>query len=201
MGTWDVAGHMSVLTGAEAGEVENNFLTTYGSVVRWKGPLGVRRFLNSRTSAPPDWGPDRLHFGQEDRLWIADPKALFHILHSSDLWVKSATSRELVAVLQDRGLVWAEGDVHKRQKKALTPAFGVSESKALMPCFLSVANKVCEDHRRLPTFLRSLMNFNFPILFRTQLADKWKDIIVNETSGSSHTLDMPTWMSKATLDA
>jgi len=33
------------------------------------------------------------------------------------------------------------------------------------------------------------------------LVDKWKDVIVNEASGGSHTLDMPTWMGKATLDA
>jgi hypothetical protein len=97
--------------------------------------------------------------------------------------------------------VWAEGDVHRRQRKALTPAFGPSESKALMPCFLSVANKVCEHHRRPLALLLLIMNFNFPILFRTQLVDKWKDIIVNEASGGSHTLNIPTWMSKATLDA
>lgn len=48
------------------------------------------------------------------------------------------------AVLLDRGLVWAEGDVHRRQRKALTPAFGLSESRALVPRFLLVANKVCE---------------------------------------------------------
>ena len=46
------------------------------------------------------------------------------------------------AILLDKGLAWAEGDVHKRQRKALTPAFGLGESKALMPRFLLVANKV-----------------------------------------------------------
>jgi hypothetical protein len=73
-----------------------------------------------------------------------------------------------------------------------------------MPCFLSVANKVCEVHRRsltLPSFNSEPPGFNFLISFRTQLVDKWKDIIVNEASGGSHTLDIPTWMSKATLDA
>jgi hypothetical protein len=66
--------------------------------------------------------------------------------------------REFAAVVFDRGLVWAEGDVHRRQRKAMTPAFGPSESKALMPCFLSVANKVCEDHRGPPTLLLSIAN-------------------------------------------
>jgi len=109
-----------------------------------------------------------------DRLWIADPKAISHILHSTDLWAKTVVTRELGAILLDRGVVWAEGDVHRRQRKVLVPAFGPNESKALMPRFLSVANK---------------------------LADKWKDIVANEASGGSHTLDIPTWMSKATLDA
>ena len=44
-------------------------------------------------------------------------------------------------------------------------------------------------------------NFSPPIPFCAQLADKWKDIVVNEASGGSHTLDLSTWMSKAILDA
>ena len=75
-------------------------------------------------------------------MWIADPKAISHILHFGDLWVKPTTNREAEAVLLDKGVAWAQGDVHKRQRKALTPAFGLSESKALIPRFLLVANKV-----------------------------------------------------------
>lgn len=75
-------------------------------------------------------------------MWIADPKAISHILRSGDLWVKTTTNREMNAILLDKGLAWAEGDVHRRQRKALTPAFGLSVSKALMPRFLLVANKV-----------------------------------------------------------
>ena len=48
---WDVAGHQPFLQDAEAGELENHYLTKYGSVVRWKGPLGVRELLN-RASIP-----------------------------------------------------------------------------------------------------------------------------------------------------
>ena len=71
-----------------------------------------------------------------------------------------------------------------------------------MPRFLLVANKVrgLGDYRRLPIVL-SIASFNLLISFRVQLVDKWKDIIVNETPGDSHTLDMRTWMGKATLDA
>ena len=55
-GTWDVTGHLPSLQDAEAGELENHYLTTYGSIVRWKGPLGVREFLENRVSIPPQLG-------------------------------------------------------------------------------------------------------------------------------------------------
>ena len=49
--------------------------------------------------------------------------------------------------------------------------------------------------------LLSIANFDLQISFRTQLVDKMKDIVANEASGGSHTLDMWTWTNKATLDA
>jgi len=41
-GTWDAVGHVWSAWNAEAGKLEDHYLTTYGSIVRWKGPLGVR---------------------------------------------------------------------------------------------------------------------------------------------------------------
>jgi len=55
-GTWDIAGNLPTLQGAEAGELESHYLATYGSIVRWKGALGVRGFLKNRTSVPPRSG-------------------------------------------------------------------------------------------------------------------------------------------------
>ena len=92
-------------------------------------------------------------------MWIADPKAINHILKSSDvLYGKLDSAREVVALLTDRGLVWAEGnvlsnlvpfqiltrtgDAHKRQRRAMSPAFGLVEAKALLPYFAQSANKV-----------------------------------------------------------
>ena len=42
MGYVDCTGHLPLWQEAEAGVFENGYLTTYGSIVRWKGPLGVR---------------------------------------------------------------------------------------------------------------------------------------------------------------
>ena len=105
-------------------------------------------------------------------MWIADPRAIFQILHSCDSWVKTAVNREMQALLLDRGLVWAEGDVHRRQRKALTPAFGLNEAKALMPRFLLVANRVRDEaagvfcHDVSSFFGIQSPNFNYPISSR-----------------------------------
>jgi len=49
---------------------------------------------------------------QEDRLWIADPKAINHILQKSGyLYAKPSNNREQVALLADRnGIASAEGE-------------------------------------------------------------------------------------------
>ena len=57
-GTWDVAGHLLSLQDVEVGEFENHYLATYGSIVRWKGPLGVRESLKTEYLFLPDWGLD-----------------------------------------------------------------------------------------------------------------------------------------------
>ena len=52
-GTWNATGNMLSVWNAEAGKLEDHYLTTYGSIVRWKGPFGVREFLRNRTPIPP----------------------------------------------------------------------------------------------------------------------------------------------------
>ena len=49
---------------------------------------------------------------QEERLWIADPKAAHHILQSSShLYQRSHIAREQIALVIGRGLSWAEGEL------------------------------------------------------------------------------------------
>ena len=103
---------------------------------------------------------------QEQRLWIADPKATHHVLQgSSDLYQRPARDREILAIVMDRGLLWSVGelllthrivsplipslgDVHKRQRRAMTPAFGLVEAKGLFPCFARCSHSVghCYTH-------------------------------------------------------
>lgn len=47
---------------------------------------------------------------KEDRLWIADAKALHQILQATSyLYIKPAIRQETATLLTDRGLVWAGG--------------------------------------------------------------------------------------------
>ena len=95
---------------------------------------------------------------QEDCLWIADPKAINHILQKTGyLYAKSSDVRELTALVGDRGIAWAEGKcslslltsksnhptggVHTRHRRAMAPAFGLVEAKGLLPCFVDCATK------------------------------------------------------------
>ena len=97
---------------------------------------------------------------QEDRLWVADPKAIHHILQRSDrLYEKPRFMMEQAVAILDWGLVTVEGrfplksrvihvltltpgDAHKRQRRAMTPAFGLVEAKALYPYFVRCSNSV-----------------------------------------------------------
>ena len=96
---------------------------------------------------------------QEQRLWVADPKAVHHILQGScDLYEKPSVIKEIVAAVIGRGVGGVEGksflaclprvitktglgDEHKRQRRAVSPAFG-SETKALYPYFSRCSNAV-----------------------------------------------------------
>ena len=47
---------------------------------------------------------------QEDCVWVADPKAINHILQKSGyLYATPSNIREGSALLADRGIIWAHG--------------------------------------------------------------------------------------------
>ena len=97
---------------------------------------------------------------QDERLWIADPKAIHHILQgTSYLYQRPSYFSEILESVFDKGLVSVEGvfpavphviqpltmslgNVHKRQRRAMAPAFGLVEAKALYPYFSRGSNYV-----------------------------------------------------------
>ncbi|KAF9778983.1 cytochrome P450 [Thelephora terrestris] len=131
--------------------VEKRILEEYGTISRWNGSLG------------------------EERLWVADPKAIHHILQGSNrLYDKPSFIRELSAMVIDWGVASVAGEAHTRQRRAMNPAFGLAEAKALYSCFARCSNS---------------------------LADKWREIISTTGSEQAEIINVNTWLSKATLDA
>jgi cytochrome P450 len=141
-------GHLWWWRREEAGVVEKGILEEHGAIARWNGLLGVRFIFGGHTYSTPQ--TDAII--QTEYLWIADPKAIHHILQAaSHLYEKPAFTREQIATLMDNGLastagesesfvfhrvkllILSLGDVHKRQRRAMTPAFGLVEAKALYP--------------------------------------------------------------------
>ncbi|KAJ7200745.1 cytochrome P450 [Mycena pura] len=70
------------------------------------------------------------------RTIVCDPKAVNHFYSMErTVYVKSKLSRAVIANLFGHGLLWAEGDTHKRQRKALTPAFSIAAIRRLTTVF------------------------------------------------------------------
>ncbi|RDB25147.1 hypothetical protein Hypma_007406 [Hypsizygus marmoreus] len=135
---------------SQAGEADFKWQAQFGDVVRLKALFG------------------------EDRLLISDPKAIQYIYQTSGYnFAKQTERRELSRIISGRGILWAEGDDHKRHRKVMLPGFSGSEAKAFSSLFSATAAK---------------------------LGEKWKDIILS-TSEQSCVLDMPSWISRATLNA
>ncbi|KIM75166.1 hypothetical protein PILCRDRAFT_79346 [Piloderma croceum F 1598] len=76
---------------------------------------------------------------------LCDPKAIQHFYSKETYgYIQNAISRFLINNMIGKGLLWAEGDNHKRQRKTLTPAFGTASIQKLIPIFFDLAYKVKE---------------------------------------------------------
>ena len=90
----------------EVGVVEKEILEQHGTVARWNGLLGVQSIFGSHTYSIPH--ADAVV--QVEYLWIADPKAIHHILQTANhLYEKPAFIREQLATFMDEGLVSSTG--------------------------------------------------------------------------------------------
>ncbi|KAF9646191.1 cytochrome P450 [Thelephora ganbajun] len=146
-------GHLGDLLHKNAAEAEFLWQERFGGVARIKAPFG------------------------EDQLWISDPKAIHHILHTSCYkHPRPADRREFARLICDDGVLAMEGDAHRRHRKVMQPAFGTSETRALYPVFQEVA---------------------------IQLVTKWKEVIMSDEGDmerSSSDMNVASWLSRATLD-
>ncbi|KAL0570466.1 hypothetical protein V5O48_011493 [Marasmius crinis-equi] len=107
----------------------------------------------------------------EDRLLISDPKAAGHILQGYT-WGSPPEQRSRSLFFTGNDVGYAQGDDHKRHRRVMNPAFGPSAAKNLVPVFYLAASS---------------------------LTTKWKDLL-SMSKDESDVLDIPQWMSRATLD-
>ncbi|KIK56481.1 hypothetical protein GYMLUDRAFT_47014 [Collybiopsis luxurians FD-317 M1] len=143
-------GNLGELMQAQVGSTDFAWQETYGDVVKFKAAFGIDRFL------------------------ISDPKALHHILQTSGYrWGKYRERVELSRLMSGKGLTYAEGNAHKRQRKIMLPGFGSSEAGNFLPLFFSCA---------------------------ASMSRRWSDIL-SFSENQSHVFNLPEWISRASLDA
>ncbi|KAJ3570409.1 hypothetical protein NP233_g4425 [Leucocoprinus birnbaumii] len=77
------------------------------------------------------------------RVVICDPKANTHFYSRETYgYVQPKLARVFIENLFGRGLLWSEGDSHKRQRKAVTPAFSNAAIRRLAAVFHDSAHKM-----------------------------------------------------------
>ncbi|OBZ71958.1 hypothetical protein A0H81_08151 [Grifola frondosa] len=87
------------------------------------------------------------------RVVLCDPKALLHFYSLETFtYIQPASIRIAIETMFGRGLVWAEGESHKRQRKAISPAFSNAAIRRLTPIFYDSAYKVRREFQ-LPIVL------------------------------------------------
>ncbi|KAH8998336.1 cytochrome P450 [Lactarius hatsudake] len=133
----------------EVGDCEFKWMREYGSAWRRTGCLGT------------------------DRLMLADPKALKHILHSAGYHYSRTIDRaQFSRMATGNGIVVAEGQAHRRQRKIMSPAFSAHQIQSFLPLFHRTASK---------------------------LVQKWKEVIAADPSGQP-LVNVVGWFSRASLD-
>ncbi|RIA79007.1 cytochrome P450, partial [Glomus cerebriforme] len=107
-------GHIKTIMTEESGEPQLRWIKQYGNIVKLYGLFN------------------------EPNILVADPKIIQEISvnHTYDYIKPPSVSAVAIA---GRGLVFAEGDDHKRQRKMMNPAFAHSNIKEMIPTFIRVA--------------------------------------------------------------
>jgi len=108
----------------------------------------------------------------DQRLLTLDPHSVAHVLKNSTIYEKPWHSRRLITGLIGCGMLAAEGQVHRRQRRVATAAFSVQNLRALVP-----------------------------IVFKKgiELRDSWLGILEQgDTRGCK--IDVCHWISRATFD-
>jgi len=145
-------GHLKFLWHSESGVIENRFLKEYGNVVRIKGPFLVRQ-ISFRAVIDPDGrkgGPTLVRRSQGVASHPTSHKLpLRETFDSSGDCFPGHRQRFALGGWYVRSpltsrheLIQCLGETHRRQRKGMMPAFGLTASRELLPRFVEVLDKV-----------------------------------------------------------
>ncbi|KAJ6533732.1 cytochrome P450 [Mycena capillaripes] len=76
------------------------------------------------------------------QLFITDTKAIHHILSNNYVFQKPAEGRYFLSRVVGPGVLVVEEDVHKKQRKAMNPAFGPAQLRALTGIFVQKSKQL-----------------------------------------------------------
>lgn len=142
----------------------------------WEVHTDPRCWSSKRSQLSEQEAYLRASLQADERLLTLDPVSVAHVLKNSTMYEKPWQSRALITSLIGCGMLGAEGQVHKRQRRVATPAFSIQN-------------------------LRNLV----PLVFKkgTQLKDKWAELILlsgDDKQEEGLVLDVCHWVSRATFD-
>ncbi|KAJ7167917.1 cytochrome P450 [Mycena filopes] len=109
------------------------------------------------------------------KIVLTDPKAVTHFYSSERaVYVKADNDRLFIDKIFGRGVLWAEGEAHKRQRKALTPAFSNAAIRRLTAVFYDSAYKM-KSH--------------------------WDALLDSAPGGDGAIIEVQEWMNRIALDS
>ncbi|SCV68130.1 BQ2448_251 [Microbotryum intermedium] len=129
----------------------------------------------------------------EDRLCVTDPVALSHVLVQNGYrYPKPSEVRGNLSRILGKGLLFAEGDDHKRQKRIMNPAFSPSALRDLLPTFFESSYKLRDRWIGLiDTTESDALAFS-----SSEKADEY----ANSHEEGEVMLEVTKWLSRLTLD-
>ncbi|SCV68844.1 BQ2448_965 [Microbotryum intermedium] len=162
-------GNLDRITSEPPGAPQKDWSRQYGGLFKFRGFLG------------------------EERLCVTDPIALSHVVVQNGYkYVKPSEVRGNLARNLGSGLLFAEGDEHRRQKRIMMPAFSPSALRGLVPTIFDLSYKLKDRWMALIDAAKSDANV---FASREKMAE-WEE---NREEGEV-VLDVLKWLSKLTLD-
>ncbi|TNY21015.1 putative cytochrome P450 [Rhodotorula diobovata] len=166
-----VYGNLARIFGGAPGEAHIAWQEAHGDAVRFQAFFGKQRLL------------------------LFDPAALNHVLvtHAYE-YPRPEEARSALAMILGKGVLFVDGDDHRRHRRVMNPAFAPAHMRNLVPVFFKHAN-----------YLRDILGD----LVRTGAPDgsAWKDEAqrvayeAEKKEGTEETVqDVMKWMNRVTLD-